>query len=59
MNFHIVNFQRCECASGSSKESEPVPTMSGMSKIAACPPSPIADDPAALPSPTFPPSSSQ
>ena len=29
----------------SSKEPEPVPSLSGMSGIAACPPSPIADDP--------------
>ena len=36
----------------SSKEPEPVPSWSGMSGIAACPPSPIADDPSALPSPT-------
>ena len=31
---------------------EPVPSVSGVSEIAACPPSPIADDPSALPSPT-------
>ena len=43
----------------SSKEPEPVPSTSGMSAIAACPPSPIADDPSALPSPTSSPSSSQ
>ena len=43
----------------SSKEPEPVPSMSGMSEIAACPPSPIADDPSALPSPTSSPPSSQ
>ena len=43
----------------SSKEPEPVPSTSGMSEIAACPPSPIADDPSALPSPTSSPSSSQ
>ena len=35
------------------KELEPVPSMSGMSEIADCPPSPIADDPSALPYPTF------
>ena len=35
-----------------SKEPEPVPAMSGMSEIAVCPPSPVADDPSALPSPT-------
>ena len=28
-----------------------VPSVSGMSEIAACPPSPIADDPSALPPP--------
>ena len=43
----------------SSKEPEPVPSTSGVSEIAACPPSPIADDPSALPSPTSSPSSSQ
>ena len=42
----------------SSKEPEPKPSMSGMSEIAACPPSPIADDPSAPPSPTSSPSSS-
>ena len=43
----------------SSKEPEPVPSMSGMSEISAFPPSPIADDPSALPSPTSFPSFSQ
>ena len=43
----------------SSKELEPVSSMSGVSEIAACPPSPIADDPSALPSSTSCPSSSQ
>ena len=43
----------------SSKEPEPVLSTSGVSEIAACPPSPIADDPSALPSPTSSPSSSQ
>ena len=43
----------------SSKEPEPVPSMSGVSEIAACPPSPIADHPSALPPPTSFPSSSQ
>ena len=33
-------------------EPEPVTSTSGVSDIAACPPSPIADDPSALPSPT-------
>ena len=32
----------------SGKEPEPVPSMSGVSETAACPPSPIADDPSAL-----------
>ena len=43
----------------SSKEPETVPSTSGVSEIAACPPSPIADDPSPLPSPTSSPSSSQ
>ena len=43
----------------SSKEPEPVPSTSGMSETAACPPSPIADDPSGLPSPTSSHSSSQ
>ena len=43
----------------SSKEPELVPSTSGVSEIAACPPSPIADNPSALPSPTSSPSSSQ
>ena len=52
MNLQVANFQRCEHASCSSKEPEPVSSASGVSEIAACPPSPIADDPSALPSPT-------
>ena len=43
----------------SRKEPEPVPSTSGVSDIAAGPPSPMADDPSALPSPTSSPSSSQ
>ena len=43
----------------SSKEPEPVPSTLGVSEIEACPPSPIAEDPSALPSPTSSPSSSQ
>ena len=43
----------------SSKKSESGPLMSGVSETAACSPSPIADDPSALPSPTSSPSSSQ
>ena len=58
-NLQVVNFQRYERSSGSSKEPEPVPSTSGMSEIAACPPSPIADYPSALPSPTSSPSSIQ
>ena len=59
MNLHVVNFERCKHVSGSSKEPGPVPSMSGMSEIAACPLSPIADNPKALPSPASSPSSSQ
>ena len=36
----------------SSREPETGPSTSGVSEVAACPPSPIADDPSALPSPT-------
>ena len=54
----VVNFQRCEHASGSNKEPEPEPSTSGVSEI-ACPPSPIAEDASALPSPVPLPSSSQ
>ena len=43
----------------SSKEQEPMPSTSGVSETAACPPFPIADDPSALPPPTSSPSSSQ
>ena len=43
----------------SSKELEPVSPTSGVSNIAACLASPIADDPSALPSPTSSPSSNQ
>ena len=52
------NFQRYELASGSIRKPEPVPSTSGVSEIVACPLSPIADDPSALPSPTSSPSSS-
>ena len=43
----------------SSKEPEPVPSISGMSETVACPPSPVADDPPAphLPPPLPPPGS--
>ena len=47
-NLQVANFQRCERASGSIKEPEPVPATSGVSEIAACPPSPTADNPSAL-----------
>ena len=40
-----------------SREPETVPSASGMSDIAAGPPSTIADDPSAVPSPSSPPSS--
>ena len=43
----------------SSKEPEPEPSTSGVSEVAACPPSPVSDNPSALPSPTSSPSSSQ
>ena len=43
----------------SSKEPEPVSSTSGLSEIAACPPSPGADDPSVLPSSTSSPSSGQ
>jgi len=58
MNLHVANVQRCECATGSNKEPELVPSMSDVSEIAACPPSPIANDASALPS-FISPSSSQ
>ena len=58
MNLQVVKFQIFECASDSSKEQELVPSVSGMSETAACPLSPVADDPSALPSPTSFPSSS-
>ena len=45
----IVFFKRVDRIE-SSKEPEPVPSTSGTSEIAACPPPPIADDPSALPS---------
>ena len=51
MNLQVANFQRYERVSGSSKEPEPLPSTSARSGIVACLPSPIADDPSALPSP--------
>ena len=43
----------------SSKEPEPVPSRASVSEVSAFPPSPIADDPSTLPSPTSFPSSNQ
>ena len=57
--FKLQTFKGGKCASGFSKEPEPMPSMSGMSEIEACPPSPVADDLLALPSPPSSPSSSQ
>ena len=54
----IIFFKRVDGIE-SSREPEPVPSASGMSQISACLPSPIANDPSALPSPTSSPSSSQ
>ena len=48
----VANFPRWAPASSSSEEAEPVPWTPGVSGIAACPPSPIADGPSALPPPT-------
>ena len=42
-NLQVTNCQRCAHASGSSKEPEQVPSMSGMSETVACPPSPVAE----------------
>ena len=55
LDHFIKRVNRIEC----SKEPEPAPSVSAMSETAACPPSPITDDPSALPSPTSSPSSSQ
>ena len=44
-NLHVMNFQRCERASGSWRETEPELSTSSMSEIAACPLSPVADNP--------------
>ena len=57
MNLQTADFERCECASGSSKEPEPMPSASGVSEPLAYPPSPVADGPSALLSPTSSPSS--
>ena len=42
-----------------SKEPEPVPSTSGMTETAVCPPSPVTDKGSAPPSPTSSPSSSR
>ena len=55
----LDHFFKCVDGIESSKEPEPVPSASGVSEIAACPASPVADDPSPLPSPTSSPSSSQ
>ena len=39
VNLQAANFKNCECASGSSKEPEPVPSASDVSNTAARPPS--------------------
>jgi len=54
----IIFFKRVDRIE-SNKEPEPEPSTPGMSEIAACPTSPITDDPSALPSPSSSPSSSQ
>ena len=55
----VVSFQRCRRTIGASKEPEPVPSTAGVSDFAADPPSPVAGDASALPSPTSASSSSQ
>ena len=67
MNLQVANFQRCKGATiqisldhffksvdrtESSKEPEPVPSTSGMSEIAPCPPPLLADDPSTLAAPS-------
>ena len=59
MKLQVVNFQSCKHASSSSKEPEPVPSVSGLSEIVACLPALIVDHPSALPSLISSPSSSQ
>ena len=58
-SLQVANLQKYEHACGSNKEPEPVPSTTGVSEIAACPPSPITNDPSAPPSPTSSLSSSQ
>ena len=55
----IVFFFKTDGRIDSSEEPEPVPSTSGMSEISACSPTPVADDPLALPSPASSASSSQ
>ena len=58
--FQVQNVQKQEIGRiKSSKDPEPVPLMSGVSRIEAQPPSPVADKPSALTSSTPSPSSSQ
>ena len=58
-NLQVANFQRCKCASGSSREPDPVPPTSGVSETAARPLPPVSDDPSSLPSPPSPSSSQE
>ena len=51
MRLQDMNFQRCEHTSGSNKEPKPMPSMSGVSEIAACPLSPLSNRSSALPPP--------
>ena len=43
IKLQVVNFQRCRWIA-SGKEQEPLSLTSGVSEIAVCPPSPIAED---------------
>ena len=56
---HWISFFKTVDRIESSKEPELVPSMTGVSEIAAFPPSPITDDPSALPSLSSSSSSSQ
>ena len=55
--YEVANFQRSDCAPGSSKQPDPGALTSAVSETAAHPLSPVAGDPPAPPSPTPPPSS--
>ncbi|KAB0357880.1 hypothetical protein FD754_002036 [Muntiacus muntjak] len=59
LRHHWITFTQRVARIESSKEPEPVPSASGGKDAAACPPSPIAEDPSAPPSPTASPSSGQ